>query len=270
VTDVWKFFVSSPVANHTRVQALLAGLATDDSGERPKHPVIHQRDFASGDASFLRIDPYWMDQSFGRCWDDSFNPRAAPSDVPISMVAIDHVAVWVAAEGRDATLKNIEALFGPALNQPIGTLQSLAPRIAFSSMAVGDMDVNLISPLEPIPHLRPFQSTSPRGGVLHLGISVGSMSAAIDLCRRNGIELISDRLRAKGSNLPAAAQERFRGLVDTGFAEERTPTGVLRQTFAFPADAPGQPFVEFVERRNFPGYGEKISSLLVAALDAIS
>lgn len=179
---------------------------------------------------------------------------------------IDHIAVCIPSNKRTRWMSRLKDIRGLIIEgEP--ELASLKSRIEFSTILAAGVHLNLISPIEAVPHLNRFlDATDGQGGILHVGLAVDSMHRAVTACQFAELDLISQRLRSS----PNCCYARFEELLRNGFLEESSSDGLLRQTFVFPSPFQGDPFIELIERQSFLGYGEAISPILVEALDCIA
>ena len=185
---------------------------------------------------------------------------------------LDHVAVCSPPTRRGVYLQQLGGVLGSHLLDVSDDLESIRASVEFLRVEHAGIDINLISPRVRIPHLAAFLGLQNQGGVLHIGVAVSSIAGALDACRQAGIETLAGRLSTLIAQGLISEGDPLRSLAQTGYAEEAGADGqgYLRQTFVFPWKMPGTPFIEFVERQTFYGYGEASSPLLLRALDLIS
>lgn len=262
---VWSFAITAESILCERLRVLLSLLQGSRSvgtlgwpvSIRPKEPAAKTHDLA--------IVARYRGQCLGGLRQDSPLDFVGATDQERTL-PVDHIAFCVTSQERTNYIDHLARLIGQPLVKT-HAIHSIESRLQFSSTMLDGVDINVISPLKDIPHLSSYLRQHPTGGILHLGILVDSMEKTVAACRTAQVSLLSDRLQAIQPSLSGKALEAYSQVVELGFAEERVGSGIIRQTFAFPSDRRGDPFLEFVERTNFSGYGNTISATLVEFLD---
>lgn len=238
----------------------LASLLTQSADPEKRGFPVHF-DFGEEEASF---EAEWREKPL--LWPT--NQRSYHRVTPTISSTIDHIAICIPATVRDQYLSYLSELFAPSM-RATNLVSGIESSVEFCTVEADAVDVNVITPRDSIAHLTSFFSRHCIGGIFHLGVSVVDMVDAIALCASLGIPTLADRIAA----LSIAGQSlstNYSKIVTQGYVEESDNSGgFLRQTFVFPFDLPGSPFVELVERRDFAGYGNRSAKILLSALDSI-
>lgn len=260
----WLVRIDSPREPALRLQALLRILARGEVKltRQSQVPCV----FIAADGVSPSLDVLWRDQSI-----HDAESRALPvADAAVEFaLSLDHVALCTPSSRRAGCLQQLRTVLGEHGLDDSDDLQSIQAAVEFLHMGHAGMDINIISPRVRVPHLAAFLDEHQQGGVLHIGLAVSSMLGSLEACRQTGIETLAERIGGFIDRGLVPEGDPLRALAQTGYAEElgTDGRGYLRQTFVFPWNTPGAPFIELVERQTFSGYGEASSPLLLRALD---